>query len=113
MSTPNAFVVDLGTDPSIRTVGSLRDQLSAAISQHNSIEIGAEQVASVDVSILQMLASAYRTAQSAGKHIFLRAAQNGPMREALVRAGFLTSDGVPLTGEGAFWTSNAAKDKAA
>jgi anti-anti-sigma regulatory factor len=113
MSISATSVVDLGTDPSIRTVGSLRDQLSTAISQNQSVEIGAEAVTSIDVSMLQLLASAHRTAQRAGKHIAIRAAPHGPMRDALVRAGFITSEGVPLTAEGAFWTFNAAKDQAA
>lgn len=113
MSVSAHFVVDLGSDPSIRTVASLRDQLSTAISQYDAIEIGADKVASIDVSILQLIASAHRTATSAGKPITLRMAQNGPMHDALVRAGFITAEGTPLTREGAFWTSNAAKDKAA
>lgn len=114
MSSLAFSVVDLGSDPSIRSVASLRDQLSAAISQNEAVEIDARGVTSIDVSILQLIASAHRTALSAGKTISLRAAQDGPMRQALVRAGFIAPDGTPLTREGAFWTSTpAAKDEAA
>jgi anti-anti-sigma regulatory factor len=108
------FVVDLGSEPGIRTVAILRDQLSAALAAHDSVAITASSASSIDVSILQLLASAHRTAMASGKALHLRVPQEGPLRHALIRAGFISSEGLGLTREGDFWTSHpAAKDEAA
>lgn len=107
-------VIDLGEEPGIRTVAALRDQLSAALAAHERIDITASAVTSIDVSILQLIASAHRTAMASGKVLRLRTPQEGPLRHALIRAGFISSEGKSLTREGDFWTSTpAAKDEAA
>lgn len=112
--SPSPYVIDLGLEPGIRTVAALRDQLSSALAAHESIEITAGAVTSIDVSILQLIASAHRTAMASGKTLFLRTPQEGPMRNALIRAGFISKQGKGLTREGDFWTSTpAAKDEAA
>lgn len=112
--SPSPVVIDLGAEPGIRTVAALRDQLSAALAAHDTVEIAASAAKSIDVSILQLIASAHRTAMASGKVLRLRTPQEGPLRHALVRAGFVSSDGMGLTREGDFWTSTpAAKDEAA
>lgn len=114
MSNPHAYVVDLGGEPSIRNVAELRDRLTAAIAEHDSIVVSAEAAVSADISILQLLAAAHRTASTAGKTISLAYARNGTFEQALMKAGLLSPDGEPLTREGTFWTpSAAAKDEAA
>lgn len=113
MSSP-PFVVDLGAEPGIRSVAALRDQLSAALAAHDAVEITAGTVKTVDVSILQLIVAAHRTAMASGKKLHLRLPQEGPLRHALIRTGFISSDGRGLTREGDFWTSTpAAKDEAA
>ena len=115
MSNTRAHIVDLGTDPSIRIAGELRDRLNAAIARHDSVVVSGDAVASVDISILQLLASAHRSASAAGKTISIRAPAEGALRAALVRAGFVDAQGMPLAAEGDFWTRfpHAAKDEAA
>lgn len=114
MSNQTAHVVDLGTEPSIKSVAELRDRLITAIAEHDAITVSAEQAASVDLSVLQVLASAHRSAGAAGKTITLAAPREGALQQALKKAGFLSPAGEPLTREGAFWTpSAAAKDEAA
>ena len=113
MSNPTAHTVDLGSEPGIRTVAELRDRLTAAMAEHDRIVVSAEAATSVDISVLQVLASAHRTAVAAGKSITLAAPANGALQQALTRAGFLSPAGAPLTREGTFWTPSAAKDEAA
>ena len=112
MSNTHPHIVDLGVEPSIRTVAELRDQLITALSQNETVVVSGETVASIDISVLQVLAAAHRSATSSRKSISLRA--NDALVHALRRAGFVSSSGEPLTREGAFWISTpAAKDEAA
>lgn len=114
MSNDHSHTVDLGVDPSIKTVAGLRDQLLTAIAQNDSIVVSGENVASIDISVLQVLASAHRSATAANKSISLRDSADRALEHALRRAGFVSPSGEPLTREGTFWIpSLAAKDGAA
>lgn len=114
MSNKPPYTVDLGVEPSIKTVAELRDQLITAIAENEAIVVSAERATSVDISVLQLLASAHRSAGAAGKTITLQSPSNGVLQQALKRAGFVSPDSEPLTREGAFWIpSPAAKDEAA
>lgn len=114
MSNSHSHTVDLGVEPSIKTVTALRDQLITSIAQNDAIVVSGENVTSIDISILQLLASAHRSATAAGKSISLRASKSGAVAHALQRAGFVSPSGEPLTREGSFWISSpAAKDEAA
>lgn len=114
MSNDHSHIVDLGVDPSIKTVADLRDQLITAIAQSDNIVVSGENLNSIDISILQVLASAHRSAGAAGKRISLRASADSALEHALRRAGFVSPSGEPLTRDGAFFIpSPAAKDGAA
>jgi anti-anti-sigma regulatory factor len=107
------FVVDLGSEPSIRSVTELRDRLIGAIAAHDAITVSAERATSLDISVLQVLASAHHTAQAANKRLTLVAPKDGALQNALQQAGFVSAAGEPLTREGAFWIPSAAKNEAA
>jgi anti-anti-sigma regulatory factor len=113
MSNNRSHIVDLGIEPSIKTVAELRDQLITAIAEQSEIMISGEKVTSVDICVLQLLASAHQSAGAAGKPISLLAPTDGALRQGLQKAGFVSRSGEPLTREGSFWTSTAAKDEAA
>jgi anti-anti-sigma regulatory factor len=111
MSKTPSHTVDLGIEPSIKTVAELRDQLITAIAQNDAVVISAAKAATVDISVLQLLASAHRSAGAAGKPISLHAPEGSAVQQALQRAGFVSPAGEPLTREGSFWTPS--KDAAA
>lgn len=114
MSKRSSHKVDLGIDPSIKTVAELRDRLITALAENDSVVVDAGKAQSVDISVLQLLASAHRSANAAGKQISLSAGKSGVLQQALQRAGFLSAAGEPQTREGAFWIpSSGAKDEAA
>ena len=114
MSKTPSHTVDLGIEPSIKTVAELRDQLITAIAQNDAVVISAAKTATVDISVLQLLASAHRSAGAAGKPISLHAPRGGALQQALQRSGFVSPAGESLTREGDFWIpSPAAKDEAA
>lgn len=101
---------DLGVTPSIRTVAELRDRLASQIGGQQSVVISADALKSIDVSTLQLLASAHRSAAASGKTIALEAPEGGVLAQALVRLGFTSADGEPLAPEGDFWLGNAADE---
>lgn len=106
--------VDLGIDPSIKTVAELRDQLITAIAEQDSVVVSAARTTSIDISVLQLLASAHRSATAAGKPIAIQASSDGALQQTLQRTGFVSPAGEPLTREGSFWIPTpAAKDEAA
>ena len=114
MSKTQSHTVDLGIEPSIKTVAELRDRLITAIAESDTVVISAAKATSIDISVLQLLASAHKSAGAAGKPIFLQAPKDGALQQALQRSGFVSPAGEPLTREGSFWNpSNAAKDEAA
>jgi anti-anti-sigma regulatory factor len=114
MSKNPSHTVDLGIEPSIKTVAELRDQLITAIAQNDAVVVSAAKATSIDISVLQLLASAHRSAGAAGKPISLHAPTSGVLQQALQRTGFVSPAGEPLAREGEFWTqSPAAKDEAA
>ena len=114
MSNTHSHTVDLGIEPSIKTVAELRDRLITAIAENDAVVVSAAKATSIDVSVLQLLVSAHRSAGAAGKIISLHAPKDGVLRQALQRSGFVSPAGESLTREGNFWIpSPAAKDEAA
>ena len=103
-----SIAFDLGEAPSIRTASELRDRLSSEIGSHASVVISANALKSVDVSTLQLLASAHRSASASGKTISLEASEGGVLAQTLVRLGFIGADGEPLAPEGDYWLGKAA-----
>jgi len=62
--------------------------LASALNAADRIVIDCSEVSEVDVSFLQTLYAARRSAESAGKQIALSAPPSGPLDEALRRCGF-------------------------
>ena len=102
-----SIAFDLGEAPRIRTASELRDRLSSEIGSHPSVVISANALKSVDVSTLQLLASAHRSATASGKTISLEAPAGGVLTQTLVRLGFVSAAGEPLAPEGEFWLAKA------
>lgn len=98
-----SIAFDLGEAPGIKTAGELRDRLASAIGSQQSVVISAGALSSIDVSTLQLLASAHQTAAAAGKSITIEAPAGGVLAQTLARLGFTGADGTPLAPEGSFW----------
>lgn len=108
-----SIAFDLGATPSIRTAGELRDRLASELASRPSLVISAAALESIDVSTLQLLASAHRTAAAAGKTMTIEAPAGGVLAQTLVRLGFVSADGEPLAPEGSFWRSQPPKESRA
>ena len=90
--------VDLVGELTISNAEELRSTLLSAFAQSSSILISVDPDAAVDLTFVQLLESARRTAREEDRTVALAAPAAGRLRETLERGGFL---GAP---EGrAFW----------
>jgi hypothetical protein len=88
---------------SIRDGERLRATLLEAVRGHSQIEIGFDGVMSADLSTVQLILSARKTATSTGKSIALARPADGCLLDTLQRAGLVTPEASnPASGQ-AFW----------
>jgi ABC-type transporter Mla MlaB component len=86
----------------VRTAAIVRDRLLAALAEHALVRVDCSAAESIDLSVLQLLLAARRSAAAAGKHVGLTAPAAGTLRGALEQAGLL-----PAAGADPFWTDEA------
>jgi anti-anti-sigma regulatory factor len=92
----------------LREVAGLAAALTAALAAHPAVTLTAATLTEIDVSVLQVLVAARKSAVKAGKSLRFAAPPAGALRQTLVKAGFLGAGGEPLTPEGDFWVGPAA-----
>lgn len=109
MSVATPFTVELRGNLGLRQAARLAEALTDAIAAHPAVVIAAGALEEADISILQVLLAARKTAAGAGKSLTLEPSDS--LLRILARAGFLTADGSPATPEGAFWIG--ARERAA
>lgn len=83
-------------------------RLLAALDGAAGLTIDVSGLVGADMSVLQVLVAARKSALARGVPIGLAGAA-GPLRAVLVRAGFLSPAGLPLTQEGDFWTGSITR----
>ncbi|MBR0830216.1 STAS domain-containing protein [Bradyrhizobium manausense] len=101
-----------GSEGRVRLQGSLtlRDAkqvqglLLDAISASREVEIDVSDVSSIDVSIIQLIVSARKSAEQRGRKLALATESNGAFRATLAKAGFLGDDGACRHVDEEFWT---------
>jgi anti-anti-sigma regulatory factor len=76
----------------IRTARETHAALLASFRSAEAVEIDAGDVAEADITLVQLIASATRTAEASGKPMRLIAVSE-PLRAAFARAGVSASDG--------------------
>jgi two-component system chemotaxis sensor kinase CheA len=84
----SSSVVPLGGALTIATVEATHAQLREALGGAGAIVLDCSQAREVDVTFLQLMVSAQRTAASAGRSVHLAAPPSGVLAEALRRCGF-------------------------
>lgn len=104
MSTPSvsAGALRLSGPLTIRRVAELRDALSTALAAENSIIVELPEGSDADISFVQLLIAARKSAHATGKSLRLAQPASGPLADVLAKGGFLSA------GADNFWTS---KDK--
>jgi anti-anti-sigma regulatory factor len=95
--------IDFAGPQTIREAEQSRSMLIAALHGSQTVVIDCSSVTDVDLSFVQILLSAQKTASIAGKTIDFSSPLSNTLRDVLRRAGLLcSSDGAPLADD-AFW----------
>ncbi len=68
-----------------------------ALSKHNAVILDCAGASEIDLTFVQILVAAGRTAANAHKRIDLQSPPTGPLAEALRRCGFSPSSATSLT----------------
>ena len=105
MASKTAHHIALEGDLGLRDATRLSEQFRDAIAKHSEVVMTSKGLTGIDISVLQLLVSARKTALAAGKSLTLEAPPGGALRNILVKAGFLAADGTALAADGDFWTS--------
>jgi anti-anti-sigma regulatory factor len=93
----------------LRDAAGLSEQLTQALAAHSRVTIDATALEQADISLVQVLAAARRTADSTGRSLRLVAPPGGALAELLVRAGLVAQDGSAPPAADRFWTDTDAK----
>jgi hypothetical protein len=98
MQSESGFCLSVSGDATIRATGDVHRRLSDALRDHGEVLLEASELTEVDLTFVQVVESARRTAKAAGKRFGLSAPASGGLLEVLQRGGFLQ----PPSGQG-FW----------
>jgi anti-anti-sigma regulatory factor len=98
-----------GLPPSatIRTIETIRGELLAALESQPTLAIDCAALAEADLSLIQLLLAARKTARQSGKTLALAQPASGVLRDVLLRGGFLAAAGGPPKEEDPFWLQGA------
>jgi ABC-type transporter Mla MlaB component len=98
----NTVTLPLDGPATIRTIGAVRTALQEALARHHHIQLDVAAADPVDLSFVQLLLAARRSAREAGKQLTLAAPAGGALLCALEQGGFL-----PPGGADPFWSCAA------
>jgi ABC-type transporter Mla MlaB component len=77
----------------VRNIANVLDILLAALTDHHVVRVDCRAADAVDLSCIQLLLAAHRSASQAGKQLVLAAPADGLLRAALEQGGFLGAAG--------------------
>jgi ABC-type transporter Mla MlaB component len=87
----------------LRTIDSTHAALREALAKHAKIEIDCATATEIDLSAIQLLLAARKSAEAAGKSLALSAPADGALRDALSRGGFLPNSPDSTATTDSFW----------
>lgn len=97
----------------LRDAKRVRELLSGVVSAFNEVELDVSDVNDIDISVIQLIVAARRSAEQFGRKLTLVTKPNSRFAAMLVKAGFLGSEGAPQPVEGEFWTGKPPAGEAA
>lgn len=89
--TENGLVI-LSGEMTITSIGATHAELGAVLREHRPAVLDISGVTQADLTFIQLLEAARRSAADAGRNLTLRHAANGAVLEILQRGGFLEDD---------------------
>jgi len=88
----------------IRNVEELHAILAAALDYSGSVTVDCAGITDADLSLIQLLLAARKSARRSGQTLVLSAPADGALREALLQGGFMpVDDDEAGSDEQAFW----------
>ena len=110
MTDPHPSVANISLDGAltVRGVHSVHASLLAALEQHAMIILDCSAATEVDLSLIQLLLAARRTAQRANKTLRLAGADNSALQTALLRGGFVPTEPDGPDPDAPFWLGTTA-----
>ena len=102
MAKPSATVIGFSGAATIRTVDEIAERLKQALAVSKSIEIDCSELGEVDLTFIQIVTAARKSALAAGKTLGLKA----PARGCLLAV--LNAAGIQPAGLQAFWFEGSA-----
>ena len=113
MTGDSAHTLKISGDAGLRNVQDIAGLLRQALEKHSAITVVTDGLTSIDVTILQLLVAARKSALASGKTLTLRAPPDGVLHRLLIQTGFVGIDGKSRTPEGEFWTKTSPTEHAA
>jgi ABC-type transporter Mla MlaB component len=87
----------------VRTAEATHAKLADFLRHHSDIEIDCTGITEADLSLVQLLVAARKSAKRSGKTVVLTAPAGGALREALSQGGFLPALEGQASSDEAFW----------
>lgn len=101
--TTSDRAIELSGSLGIRDAGATLEKLKAALATATSLTIDCSALTGADLSTVQLLAAAKRTAAAEGKTLRLMAPAGGVLNTLLQQSGILDPDGEPKAPHDRFW----------
>jgi hypothetical protein len=87
----------------VREIKVIHARIAAALHQYPAVTLDCSNATAVDLSFIQLVLSARKSAQGAGKTLALAHGPQGALRNALMQAGMIAQgDDAPVPGQ-EFW----------
>jgi ABC-type transporter Mla MlaB component len=86
---PRSTKVVISGDATVATAAKWKRDVSAALAAATDVEIVLQDITSADVTLLQLLCSAHRTAADQNKNLTMTGGKKDPVARLLRNAGFL------------------------
>lgn len=100
---PTAGRLVLEGPATVRTIEPIHARLTELLAGHDAIEVDCAAVTEADLSLVQLLLAARRSAARDGKILSMTAPASSALHQALTVGGFLSADGDPRDPDAAFW----------
>lgn len=97
----------------LRDVTQVHQLLSDALNAFKAVEIDLRDLVEVDISIVQLVVAARRSAELLGQSLSLVTKSGCAFEETLVKAGFLGAGGVCRNAGERFWAGLATQEEQA
>jgi ABC-type transporter Mla MlaB component len=106
---PSDGTIEFSGIRTVRTAEQSHSLLLEALSAASSIRVDCSQLTEADISLVQLILSARKTAAGTGKRLTLAHPAEGILHGVLMRGGFLRADSP--AGELGFWLKTEAFDE--